>query len=128
MTKKAPQPTPAELSILQALWRLESATVRQIHEEINKTRESGYTTTLKFLQIMLEKGMVTREDTQRSHVYRATIAEQDVQRVAAHDLLHRVFGGSASKMLMQAISGRKSTAAELAEIRKLLDEMEGRKK
>lgn len=126
--KKIPQPTPAELSVLQVLWGLEPATVREIHERLTAERPGAYTTTLKFLQIMNEKGLVTRDVSQRSHSYRAVYSEQDIQKEMTGDLLHRVFGGSAATLVMQALGGGKTNRKELAEIRRFLDSMEDRKK
>lgn len=126
--KKIPQPTPAELSVLQVLWGIEPATVREIHERLTAERPGAYTTTLKFLQIMNEKGLVTRDVSQRSHSYRAVYSEQDIQKEMTGDLLHRVFGGSAATLVMQALGGGKTNRKELAEIRRFLDSMEDRKK
>ena len=121
---KLPQPTVAELGILRVLWRRGPSTVREIHEELNRTRRSGYTTVLKFLQIMTEKGLVTRDDSARSHVYRARLVEHHTQRHIVRDMLERAFGGSASKLVTAALSAKKASRAELKEIRKLLDELE----
>jgi BlaI family transcriptional regulator, penicillinase repressor len=119
-----PKPTEAELAILNALWKLGPSTVRAVHEELNQTQESGYTTTLKMLQIMTEKGLVKRDESQRSHVYEPMFSEQHIQRQLVGHLLDRAFGGSAQKLVMQALSGKKASREEIAEIRKLLDEME----
>jgi BlaI family transcriptional regulator, penicillinase repressor len=122
----SPKPTEAELAILNVLWKLGPSTVRAVHEELNQTQEqeSGYTTTLKLLQIMTEKGLVKRDESQRSHVYEPLFTEQQVQRQLVGHLLERAFGGSAKKLVMQALSGKKASREEIAEIRKLLDEME----
>ncbi len=119
------KPTKAELAILQVLWRHGPCTVRQVHEELNRGKSSAYTTTLKFLQIMAEKGLVLRDESERSHVYRAAASEEKTQRGLVDDLLQRAFGGSAQKLVMQALSHKRTSPAELAEIRKLLDELEG---
>ena len=119
--KNLPRPTDAELSILRVLWLRGSSTVRQVQEELGE--DTGYTTVLKFLQIMTEKGLVTREDSQRTHVFRASIPEEETQRQLVTDLLDRAFRGSAKNLVLQALSAKKASAAELAEIRKLLDEM-----
>lgn len=126
--KPIPQPTPAELAVLQVLWQLQPATVRQIHERLTQEKPGAYTTTLKFLQIMLEKGLVVRDESNRSHTYTATFSEQEVQGVMTGDLLNRVFGGSASRLVMQALGGRKASRKELEEIRNFLDDMERRGK
>lgn len=124
---KFPRPTDAELAILRVLWRLGPATVRAVHDELSRAQETGYTTVLKTLQIMTEKGLVKRDERERSHVYEPTCPEQQVQKQLVGHLLERAFGGSAQKLVLQALSAKKSSPAELAEIRRLLDEMEGRK-
>jgi BlaI family transcriptional regulator, penicillinase repressor len=123
---KPPRPTDAELAILRVLWRLGPATVRAVHDELSRAQETGYTTVLKLLQIMTEKGLVKRDESERSHVYQPACPERDVQRQLVGHLLDRAFGGSAQKLVMQALAAKKSSPAELAEIRKLLDEMEER--
>jgi predicted transcriptional regulator len=120
-----PKPTEAELAILQVLWRHGPCTVRQVHEELCKDKPSGYTTTLKLLQIMTGKKLVRRDESQRTHIYRAALREEETQRNLVDDLLQRAFGGSAQKLVMQALAHKKATPDELAEIRKLLDELEG---
>ncbi|HVY69376.1 MAG TPA: BlaI/MecI/CopY family transcriptional regulator [Verrucomicrobiae bacterium] len=122
MAKKIPRPTEAELAILRTLWRHGPGTVRQIHEQL--AAGAGYTTTLKFLQIMAEKGLVTRDESERAHVYRPALAEEETQRRLLDDLLDRAFGGSAQKLVLQALSTRKPSAAERAAIRNLLDTLE----
>ena len=117
-----PRPTDAELSILRVLWRRGPSTVRQVQEELGE--DTGYTTVLKFLQIMTEKGSVTRDDSPHAHVYQASLAEEQTQRQLVADLLERAFSGSAKKLVMQALSAKKASTEELAEIRNLLDEME----
>jgi predicted transcriptional regulator len=119
-----PKPTDGELAILGVLWRHGPRTVREIHSEFNKTRQTGYTTVLKMLQIMAEKGLVTRDETQRTHVYEAALAQKEAQRWFVGDLLDRVFNGSAHRLVLQALSAKKTSPAELAEIRQLLDDME----
>lgn len=120
-----PKPTDAELSILRVLWRRGPSTVRQVYEEWNARQPTGYTTVLKLMQIMVEKGLLKRDDTERSHVYEATLAEEETQRQLVGHLLERAFSGSAQKLVMQALSAKKATPEELAEIRRLLDQMEG---
>jgi predicted transcriptional regulator len=124
-TRKFPKPTDGELAILSVLWRRGPRTVREVHSEFNETRETGYTTVLKMLQIMAEKGLVKRDEKQKTHIYHAALAQKEAQRWFVGDLLERVFHGSAHRLVLQALSTKKATAAELAEIRKLLDEMEG---
>lgn len=122
--RKTPRPTDAELAILRVLWTRGSATVREVMEELALERPIGYTTVLKLMQIMTEKGLVKREEENRTHVYRAAQTEEATQRRLVGDLLERAFGGSAEKLVMQAISSKRATAKELAEIRRLLDEFE----
>jgi BlaI family transcriptional regulator, penicillinase repressor len=122
---RLPKPTDAELSILRVLWRRGPSTVRQVFEELTPAQSVGYTTVLKLMQIMVEKGLLQRDDTERSHVFEATLAEEETQRQLVGHLLERAFAGSAHKLVLQALSAKKATRAELAEIRKLLKEMEG---
>ena len=121
---KLPKPTEAELSILRVLWRQGPSTVREIWDQINPGQQTGYTTVLKISQIMVEKGLLDRDETQRSHVYRPRLTEDQTQRQVVGHLLDRVFSGSAGKLVMQALAVKKATPTELAEIRKLLDELE----
>lgn len=123
-----PKPTDAELAILRVLWRRGPSTVRGVWEQVSHAQETGYTTVLKTLQIMRTKGLVERDETDRSHVYRPAIGQEETQRQFVGHLLERVFSGSARKLVMQALSVKKASREELAEIRKLLDEMEGGKK
>ncbi len=123
-----PKPTDSELAILRVLWQSGPATVRAVHSELSRAQDTGYTTVLKLLQIMTEKGLVTRNETERSHVYQPVCSEQHVQRQLVGHLLDRAFGGSAQQLVLQALAAKKSTPRELAEIRKLLDDMEGRAK
>ena len=121
-----PKPTEAELAILRVLWQRGSSTVREVWEELNPTQRTGYTSVLKLMQIMFEKGLVARDEAERSHVYRAARSQEHTQRQVVGHLLERVFGGSAHKLVMQALAAKKASPAELAEIRKLLDEMESK--
>src|SRR5688500_13897904 len=120
-----PRPTPAELEILRVLWQRGPSTVREVHEDVERERATGYTTVLKLPQIMAEKGLVTRDETARAHVYAARVPADDTQRQLVRDLLDRAFGGSALKLVMHALSARKASPAEIARIRRMLDEMEG---
>lgn len=118
------QPTPSELEILQVLWNRGPSTVREIHAVLSKDKEMGYTSALKLLQIMTGKGLVTRIEEQRAHVYASALpAEQTKQQFAA-DVLQRVFRGSASQLMQHVLSGKKGSREELAEIRRMLDEHE----
>lgn len=120
----SPRPTDAELQILRVLWERGPSTVREVHEA--QQRDTSYTTVLKLLQIMTDKGLVTRDESRRSHVYRAKARQEQTQKQLVKDLLERAFGGAADQLVVQALSARKVSPAELAEIRKLLDELEGR--
>lgn len=119
---KLPKPTDAELAILRVLWQRGPSTVRQVQEVLGPA--TGYTTVLKFMQIMTEKGLLSRNDSERTHVFEPAVPAQTTQRQLVRELLDRAFGGSASKLVLQALSSRKASAAELAEIRRLLDRME----
>lgn len=119
-----PKPTEAELELLRVLWDRGSSTVREIHEASGDEKETGYTTTLKILQNMAAKGLVQRDETQRSHVYSAALKAEQTQRQLVRDLLHRAFGGSPAQLVVQALSEKKATPEELAEIRRLLDGMD----
>lgn len=122
---KPPRPTDSELSILRVLWMRGPSTVREVHEVLSAESTTGYTTVLKMLQIMTEKGLVVRDETERAHVYEARQGEQKTQRQLLGDLADRAFGGSAARLAMQALSGRRASAEELSEIRELLDRLEG---
>jgi BlaI family transcriptional regulator, penicillinase repressor len=123
--KIGPKPTEAELAILQVLWHRGQSTVAEVQEVLNEARQTGYTTVLKFLQIMTEKALVTRDESRRAHVYRAAMEETEIQQQLVGDLLERAFGGSASSLVLQALSARRASPHELLEIRQLLDKMEG---
>lgn len=122
--KRLSRPSDAELSILCVLWRRGPSTVRDVHETLNPVKPCGYTTVLKFLQIMHEKGLVKRDESAKTHVYETTLPEEETQRQLVRDLLDRAFAGSAQKLVLQALSAQKATAQELAEIRKVIGEME----
>ena len=122
---KPPKPTDAELAILRVLWQRGPSTVRDVWEQLSPKQHTGYTTVLKTMQIMAEKGLLARDETDRSHVYRAARSEAQTQRQVVGHLLERLFSGSAPKLVMQALAAKKATPAELAEIRKLLNDMEG---
>jgi predicted transcriptional regulator len=124
MPKAPPKPTDAELEILHVLWQHGPATVRLVNEQLSQTREVGYTTTLKIMQLMLDKGLVQRDDEGRSHIYRAAVREQDTQGLLLDKFVDATFGGSALKLVMQALGHRKTSADELAQIRRLLNDIE----
>jgi len=120
-----PRPTDAELEILNVLWQRGASTVRDVQGQIVRSRPAmGYTTVLKLMQIMAEKGLVRRDESQRAHVYEARLAQEQTQRQLIGDLLERAFDGSATKLVMQALSARKTSAKELSTIREMLDEFE----
>ena len=117
---KMPKPTDAELAILRVLWGRGPSTVREVHDQMADTRSVGYTTTLKTLQVMTEKGLTTREDHRGQHLYRPKHAEDETQRHLLSDLLDRAFGGSTSKLVIQALATRPASPEDLKEIRRLL--------
>ena len=120
------RPTPAELEILHVLWTRGPSTVREVHEQLNVDKPTGYTTVLKLLQIMAEKDLVRRDAKQRAHVYQARVPREQTQTQMVGDLVDKLFGGSASNLVMHALSSKRASAKELAEIRKTLDAMEGK--
>ena len=120
-----PRPTDAELAILRILWRRGPSTVRQVHEDLERRSLTGYTTVLKLLQIMTEKGLVERDESQRAHVYVARLPEEQTLGQLVGDLLDRAFEGSSSRLVMRALESRPATREELSEIRRMLDQMEG---
>jgi len=120
-----PRPTPAELEILRLLWEHGPSTVRDVQEHMEEQRPTGYTTVLKLLQIMTDKGLVRRNESARAHVYAARAPQDETQGQLVRDLLDRAFGGSAAKLVMHALSARKTSREDLARIRQLLDEFEG---
>ncbi|HEY3400378.1 MAG TPA: BlaI/MecI/CopY family transcriptional regulator [Geothrix sp.] len=124
----SPRPTDAELAILRVLWERGPSTVRQVFEVLAAERELGYTTVLKMLQIMHEKGLVQRDVTDRTHVFSTTQTQVQTQRNMLDDLLDKAFGGSSLNLVMQALATRKTSREELAEIRKMLDLAEGGKR
>lgn len=123
-----PVPTDAELDVLRVLWQRGASTVREVFEEISRARPIGYTTVLKQMQVMHHKGLLTRSERFRSHVYEPAQAQARTQRQIAGALLRHVFDGSARALVQSALAGRKVTPRELAEIRRLLDEYERRTK
>ncbi|MDX6694426.1 MAG: hypothetical protein QOF02_2029 [Blastocatellia bacterium] len=122
--RSTPRPTDSELDILRVLWRRGPSTVREVYETLNRKRPTGYTTVLKMLQIMTEKQLVEREESQRAHVYEARLPQEQTQQQLVGDLLERAFDGSAKKLVMQALSSKKASSEDLTEIRELLDRFE----
>jgi predicted transcriptional regulator len=124
MADSRPRPTDAELEILTVLWSRGPSTVREIHDVIGKRKPAQYTTVLKLLQIMAEKGLARRDEKERAHVYEAAYSQELTQKQLAGDILQRAFGGSATRLMQGALSARKASKSELAELRKLLDDYE----
>jgi predicted transcriptional regulator len=122
MARAQPRPTDAELSILRVLWARGPSTVRQVHEVLADTRDTGYTTTLKLMQIMADKGLVKRNETNRTHVYSAIAGEEQTQHQLVKDLVDRAFGGSAAQLVLRALSAEGASDAEVKDIRKLIDD------
>ncbi|MBI1938688.1 MAG: BlaI/MecI/CopY family transcriptional regulator [Ignavibacteriales bacterium] len=122
--KQIPKPTDSELEILQILWRNGACTVKTVNESLNEKKETGYTTTLKIMQIMFEKGLVQRNENERSHIYSAVIKETDIQKVLVNKLLETAFSGSAAKLVMQALGNSHTSKEELKKIREYLNQIE----
>ena len=122
-TIKNIKPTESELEILQVLWDKGQASVRDVHEELLKSKEAGYTTTLKLMQIMHEKGLVKRDDSIKTHIYQAAVSKEKTQKHLLGKMIDTLFGGSPTQLVMQALGNHKTSAHELEEIQKLLTEM-----
>lgn len=120
-----PKPTDTELTVLRALWGRGPSTVREVLEEVEAEWPVGYTTVLKIMQIMTNKGLLVRDTSSRTHVYRPALSEEQTQRRLVQDLLQDAFGGSSQKLVLRALSARKASTEEIAQIRRLLDELEG---
>lgn len=117
------KPTESELEILQVLWDRSNATVREVHEEMSKVKECGYTTTLKLMQIMFEKGLVKRDDSNKTHIYQPNISKDKTQKQLVGKMVTNLFGGSTSQLVMQALGSQTTSKEELDEIQKLLDNL-----
>ncbi len=124
MTKDPPRPTPSELEILSVLWDAGPSTVRQVQQTLDARRPTGYTTVLKLLQIMTQKGLVRRDERERAHRYAPRLPRERTEQQIVGDLVDRAFGGSSSRLVMRALSARKATPEERDRIRALLDEIE----
>jgi predicted transcriptional regulator len=120
---KQVKPTESELEILQVLWDKETATVREVHEVLSEYKESGYTTTLKLMQIMFEKGLVKRDDTNKTHIYQPNVTREGTQKQLVDKMVDSLFGGSRTQLVMQALGTNSPSADELAQIQKLLDNL-----
>ena len=125
--QKVSGPTDKELTILGILWNNGLSTVRHVNEEMNKQQKTGYTTTLKLMQIMTEKGLVVRDDSKFQHIYKPAVSEEKTQNQVVGDLLEKVFSGSAEKLVMRALSAKKVSAKELAKIKKMINKIEGKR-
>jgi predicted transcriptional regulator len=129
MAKKTiPKPTEAELEVLQILWQEGTSTVKSVNEKLNEKKEVGYTTTLKIMQIMFEKGLVNRNEAERSHIYSAAITESEIQKALIDKLLETAFSGSAAKLVMQALGNGQTSKEDLTKIREYLNQIEREKK
>ena len=126
--QKILKPTDSELEILGVLWENGASTVKFINDKLNEKKEVGYTTTLKLMQIMHDKGLLERDSTARSHIYKPLISKEETQRVLMDKLLDTAFGGSAMKLVMQALGNKTASSKEIKEIRELLDKIEKEKK
>jgi BlaI family transcriptional regulator, penicillinase repressor len=124
MTQEPQKPTASELEILRILWTRGPSTVREVYDALREKKTLGYTSVLKFLQIMTTKGTVRRNETQRAHVYETCLPAEQTKRQLAGDMLQRVFEGSASQLMMHALAGRRASREEVEELRRLLDEYE----
>lgn len=122
--RNLPRPTDAELEILKVLWREGPSTVREVFEALGAAKGTGYTTVLKLMQIMAAKGLVKRDERERAHRYEASLAEEQTQRRLVGDLMRKAFDGSAKNLVLHALSAKRATASELAEIRRALDDLE----
>lgn len=122
-TIKYIKPTESELEILQVLWDRGLASVREVHEELSKTKDAGYTTTLKLMQIMHEKGLVKRDDSVKTHIYQPAVSREKTQKHLLGKMINTLFGGSTTQLVMQALGNHKASADELDEIQKLLNNL-----
>jgi predicted transcriptional regulator len=125
---RLPKPTEGELAILQVLWQKGPSTVRQVHESLESARPTGYTTTLKLMQIMAEKGLVARDQTSRTHMYTAKLPQHQTQHQFVTDMIAKVFGGSSAQLVMHALSSHSASKEELAEIKHLIETKKDAKK
>jgi len=126
--KKSAQPTDVELQILQVLWEIGPSSAREVHKSLCEQKATNYSTTVKMLSIMLDKGFVKRDEAATPHVYRSATSQQTTQRQMLRELIAKAYAGSAGSLVMQALSSQKASAEELAEIRRLLDALEKKKK
>lgn len=126
MSTKTIKPTESELEILQVLWERDQASVREVHEELLRSKDVGYTTTLKLMQIMFEKGLVKRDDSFKTHIYQATVSKEKTQKHLVGKMINTLFGGSPGELVLQALGNHKASPAELEEIQRLLNNLKDR--
>jgi BlaI family transcriptional regulator, penicillinase repressor len=126
MSTKTIKPTESELEILQVLWEKDKASVREVHEELLTVKDVGYTTTLKLMQIMHEKGLVKRDDSFKTHIYQASVSKEKTQKHLLGKMINNLFGGSPAELVLQALGNHKASAAELEEIQQLLNNLKDR--
>ncbi len=127
LKSKILKPTDGELEILTVLWQKGNATVRIVHEEICKTKDAGYTTTLKLMQIMFEKKLVIRDSSSKTHIYKAVVSKESTQKQFVNKMINNLFAGSSADLVMQALGGHKTTNKELEKIQNLIDELKAKK-
>lgn len=120
---KNTKPTESELEILQVLWNEKAATVRTVHEELLKTKDAGYTTTLKLMQIMFEKGLVTRDSSSKTHIYQPAVTREDTQQQFLNKMINSLFAGSSSDLVLQALGGHDASNEELEKIQQLINQL-----
>lgn len=120
---KNTRPTESELEILKVLWNEKTATVRTVHEELLKTKEAGYTTTLKLMQIMFEKGLVTRDDSNKTHLYKPNVTREKTQQQFLNKMINTLFAGSSSDLVLQALGGHNASSEELEKIQQLINQL-----
>lgn len=126
MSTKTIKPTESELEILQVLWEKDQASVREVHEELLRSKDVGYTTTLKLMQIMFEKGLVKRDDSFKTHIYQASVSKERTQKHLVGKMINSLFGGSPTELVLQALGNHKASPAELEEIQRLLNNLKDR--
>ena len=126
MSTKTIKPTESELEILQVLWEKDQASVREVHEELLRLKDVGYTTTLKLMQIMFEKGLVKRDDSFKTHIYQASVSKEKTQKHLVGKMINTLFGGSPAELVLQALGNHKASQAELEEIQRLLNNLKDR--
>jgi predicted transcriptional regulator len=123
MSTRYIKPTESELEILQVLWNKDLASVREVHEELAKSKDVGYTTTLKLMQIMHEKGLVKRDDSFKTHIYQAAVSKEKTQKHLLGKMINTLFGGSPTELVLQALGNHKASPEELEEIQRVLNNL-----